>query len=189
MKKEDLIALGLEEEKAKSIMALHGKTVTQLNSQLAAAENERDTVKQELADNQAELNSLKESAKGNEDLEKQLTELQTKFDESKTNSEQQLAEQQKEFAIKLALKEAQALDQDIVLGQLDKDTIKIIDGKLQGFEEQLKNLQENKGFLFQQTDPNEKPTPTIVTGGNPAGRGQVTNDEKMAQALGLKTNE
>lgn len=184
MKKEDLIALGLEEEKAKSIMALHGKTVTQLNSQLAAAENERDTVKQELADNQAELNSLKESAKGNEDLEKQLTELQTKFDKSKTNSEQQ-----KDFAIKLALKEAQALDQDIVLGQLDKDNIKIIDGKLQGFEEQLKNLQENKGFLFQQTDPNEKPTPTIVTGGNPAGRGQVTNDEKMAQALGLKTNE
>lgn len=189
MKKEDLIALGLEEEKAKSIMALHGKTITQLNSQLAAAENERDTVKQELADNQAELNSLKESAKGNEELEKQLTELQTKFDESKTNSEQQLAEQQKDFAIKLALKEAQALDQDIVLGQLNKDTIKIIDGKLQGFEEQLKNLQENKGFLFQQTDPNEKPTPTIVTGGNPAGSGQVTNDEKMAQALGLKTNE
>ena len=46
MKKEDLIALGIEEETAKSIMALHGKTVTQLNAQVATAESERDSAKQ-----------------------------------------------------------------------------------------------------------------------------------------------
>ena len=43
MKKEDLIALGIEEETAKSIMALHGKTVMQLNAQVATAESERDS--------------------------------------------------------------------------------------------------------------------------------------------------
>ena len=64
-------------------MALHGKTVTQLNAQVATAESERDSAKQELQANQAELDTLKESAKGNEDLEKQLADLQTKFDESK----------------------------------------------------------------------------------------------------------
>ena len=46
MKKEDLIALGIEEETAKAIMALHGKTVTQLNAQVATAESERDSAKQ-----------------------------------------------------------------------------------------------------------------------------------------------
>ena len=44
MKKEDLIALGIDEEIAKSVMALHGKTVTQLNAQVATAEQERDPV-------------------------------------------------------------------------------------------------------------------------------------------------
>ena len=65
----------------------------------------------------------------------------------------------------MALKEAQALDEDIVLTQLDKDTIKVVDGKLQGFDEQLKSLQESKAFLFQQQEQNEdKPTPTIFAG-------------------------
>lgn len=167
MKKEDLIALGIEEEVAKSVMALHGKTITQLNAQVATVEGERDSAKQELAANQEELNTLKEAATGNEDLTQQLADLQTKFDESKTNSEKQLSEQQKDFAIKLALKEAQALDEDIVLGQLDKDTIKVVDGKLQGFDEQLKGLQEGKAFLFQQPEQTPAPTPQIVTPGNP----------------------
>lgn len=176
MKKEDLIALGIEEETAKSIMALHGKTVTQLKAQVATVEGERDTAKQELAANQAEFDTLKESAKGNEGLEKQLADLQAKFDDAKTNSEKQLSEQQKDFAIKLALKEAQALDDDIVLGQLDKETIKVVDGKLQGFDEQLKGLQESKAFLFQQGEAQEQGTPNFAVGGNAQGgngNGQV----------------
>ena len=166
MKKEDLIALGIEEETAKSIMALHGKTVTHLNAQVATEESERDSAKQELEANQEELTTLKESAQGNDDLTQKLADLQTKFDEAKNNSEKQLAEQQKDFAIKLALKEANALDEEILLGQLDKDTIKVVDGNLQGFEEQLKGLQENKAFLFQ-TDKDQASKPQIVNPGNP----------------------
>lgn len=188
MKKEDLIALGIEEETAKSIMALHGKTVTQLNAQVATAESERDSAKQELKANQEELTALKESAQGNEELSQNLADLQAKFDEAKTNSENQLAEQQKDFAIQLALKEANALDETIVLGLLDKDTIKVVDGKLQGFEEQLKGLQENKSFLFQEAkDPEPTPpTPQILAGGNPAGNaaGGKSIVQKIQERLG-----
>ncbi len=35
MKKEDLIALGLSEEQAKSVMTEHGRTVTTLNAQIS----------------------------------------------------------------------------------------------------------------------------------------------------------
>ncbi|MGK0607159.1 phage scaffolding protein [Enterococcus gilvus] len=190
MNKEDLIALGIEDDVAKSVMALHGKTVTNLNAKVATAESERDNAKQELATNQTELNALKESAQGNDDLTQKLADLQTKFDEAKTNSEKQLSEQQKEFAIKLALNEAQALDNDIVLGQLDKETIKVVDGKLQGFDEQLNGLKENKAFLFQSSDPTPDPEPNpkpqIVTGGNPSG-GQSdgkTMVQKIQERLG-----
>lgn len=190
MNKEDLIALGIEDDVAKSVMALHGKTVTNLNAKVATAESERDNAKQELATNQTELNALKESAQGNDDLTQKLADLQTKFDEAKTNSEKQLSEQQKDFAIKLALNEAQALDNDIVLGQLDKETIKVVDGKLQGFDEQLNGLKENKAFLFQSSDPTPDPEPNpkpqIVPGGNPSG-GQSdgkTMVQKIQERLG-----
>lgn len=185
MNKEDLIALGIEDDVAKSVMALHGKTVTNLNAKVATAESERDNAKQELATNQTELNALKESAQGNDDLTQKLADLQTKFDEAKTNSEKQLSEQQKDFAIKLALNEAQALDNDIVLGQLDKQTIKVVDGKLQGFDEQLKGLKENKAFLFQDKEP-EPATPQVVAGGNPAGGsgGDKTVLQKIQERLG-----
>ena len=167
MKREQLKDLGLSDEQIGSIMALHGQTVNELNKSLATAEQERDQFKEQLDSNQTELDTLKESAKGNEDLTKQLTDLQEKFDTVKSESETKLSEQQKDFAIKLALKEAAALDEDIVLGQLDKDTIKVVDCKLQGFDEQLKGLQENKAFLFQKAETETKPTPQIVSGGNP----------------------
>ncbi len=182
MKKEDLIALGIDESVAKQVMALHGKTVTQLNAQVATAESERDTAQQELQANQTELDTLKEAAKGNEELTKQLADLQAKFDESKSNAEQQLSAQQKDFAIKLALKEALALDEDIVLGQLDKDTIKVVDGKLQGFDEQLKGLQESKGFLFQTATEPEPAKPQIVVGGNPKAGSAGVQDAFQAAA-------
>lgn len=190
MNKEDLIALGIEDDVAKSVMALHGKTVTNLNAKVATAESERDNAKQELATNQTELNALKESAQGNDDLTQKLADLQIKFDEAKTNSEKQLSEQQKDFAIKLALNEAQALDNDIVLGQLDKETIKVVDGKLQGFEEQLNGLKENKAFLFQNSDPTPDPEPSpkpqIVPGGNPSGSQSdgKTMVQKIQERLG-----
>ena len=97
MKKEDLIALGIEEEAAKSIMALHGKTVTQLNAQVATAEGERDQFKEQLETNQSELNTLKESAKDNEELTKQLTEIQEKMDTVKAETETKLLSQQKAY--------------------------------------------------------------------------------------------
>ena len=140
MKKEDLIALGIDEESAKSVMAMHGKTVTTLNSQISTLEAERDGLQEQVTTNQTELDALKESAKGNEELTAQLADLQTKLDQSKSESETKLATQQKDFAIQLALKEANALDESIVLGLLDKDTIKVTDNGLQGFEEQLKTV-------------------------------------------------
>lgn len=166
MKREQLKELGLTDEQVNSVMGLHGQTVTELNKTLATAEQERDQFKEQLDSNQTELDALKDSVKGNEELTQQLADLQEKFDSIKTDSETKLAEQQKDFAIKLALKEANALDEEIVLSQLDKDAIKVVDGNLQGFDEQLRNLQENKFFLFQSTD-NSSSKPQIVVPGNP----------------------
>lgn len=166
MKNEDLTALGIDEETAKKVMALHGTVTTGIHGKLIAMTAERDGLKEQVTTNQTELDALKESAKGNEELTAQLADLQAKLDQSKSESETKLATQQKDFAIQLALKEANALDESIVLGLLDKDTIKVTDNGLQGFDEQLKTLQESKAFLFQ-AQQEEPPAPNIFNGGNP----------------------
>lgn len=166
MKKEDLIALGVDEETAKSIMALHGKTVTQLNAQVATLEGERDTAQQQLASNQTELDTLKESAKGNEALTAQLADLQAKFDESKTNSENTIADLKKQSAIELALTQAGARNITAVKALLDADKLTISENGVEGLNEQLEAVKADNDYLFQAAEPK---TPTIVTGGNPKG--------------------
>ena len=187
MKREELKALGLEDTTIDKVMALHGKTVGTLTSDLNSAKSERDSYKEQLDTNQTELNNLRDSAKGNEDLSKQLADLQAKYDSSKTESDAKLAKTEKEFAIKLALKDANALDDDIALSQLDLETIKLNDGGLQGFKKQLDSLKENKAFLFKQAEPEvPKDTGKISTAGNPNGTGQTTEKtitEKIAERL------
>ena len=115
------------------------------------------------------VDSLKEAAKGNDELTQQLADLQTKFDTVKTDADSKLSETQKDFAIKLALKDANALDENIILGLLDRDTIKVAENGLQGFTEQLETLKTDKSFLFAQETPAEPANPQITASGNPTG--------------------
>lgn len=118
------------------------------------------------------------------ELRKQLTaveverdQFKTQLETNQTELETKFAEQQKDFAIKYALKGGDACDNDIVLGLLDRDAISVNDGEVQGLNEQLNSLRVSKGFLFKQApeEPTD-PTPTIVTGGNPNGGGSVEQD-------------
>ncbi|EGP4986418.1 phage scaffolding protein [Enterococcus faecium] len=173
MKREQLKELGLTDEQINSVMGLHGQTVTELNSKLATAEQERDRFKEQLDSNQTELDALKESVKGNEELTQQLTDLQNKFNEAEKDAQKKLAEQQKDFAIKLALKEVNARDEDIVLQLLNKEAIKVTDEGLEGLKEQLDALKENKNFLFQEKQ-NTSSVPRIFVGGNPSATEEVS---------------
>lgn len=173
MKREQLKELGLTEEQINSVMGLHDQTVTELNKNLAAAEQERDRFKEQLDSNQTELDALKESVKGNEELTQQLTDLQNKFNEAEKDAQKKLAEQQKDFAIKLALKEVNARDEDIVLQLLNKEAIKVTDEGLEGLKEQLDALKENKNFLFQEKE-NTSSVPRIFVGGNPSATEEVS---------------
>ncbi len=173
MKREQLKELGLTDEQINSVMGLHGQTVNELNSKVVKAEQERDQLKEQLNSNQTELDELKKSAKGNEELTQQLTDLQSKFDEAKQESEKKFADQQKDFAIKLALKETDTLDEDIVLQLLDKNAIKVTDDGLEGFKEQLDVLKEQKNFLFQEKEI-IPPALRIFAEGNPSSNVEVS---------------
>ena len=177
-----LVSKGLTEEQASAIVdgmpaeKIYLASEEKLDERYAKLKQQKEQAEEQLASYQTELDMLKESAKGNEDLTKQLADMQAKFDEAKAESDAKLSQQEKDFAIKLALKEANPLDESIVLGLLDKDTIKVTESGLQGFTEQLALLKENKSFLFQAADPEPNKAPNITLGGTPKAGAQTPPD-------------
>lgn len=190
MKREELKELGLTDEQIGSVMALHGVTVNELNSKVSTAEQQATQYQEQLEKNQNELNDFKANAKGNEDLTKQLEDLQSKFDETKTSSEQQIADLKKSSAIDLALTQAGAKNIKAAKALLDSESLELTDEGLKGLDEQLAALKESDGYLFGSNEP-VPPNPEgkkATFGGNPSS-GQNVEEDAFAKALGVMPNK
>lgn len=190
MKREELKELGLTDEQIGSVMALHGVTVNELNSKVSTAEQQATQYQEQLEKNQNELNDFKANAKGNEDLTKQLEDLQSKFDETKTSSEQQIADLKKSSAIDLALTQAGAKNIKAAKALLDSESLELTDEGLKGLDEQLAALKESDGYLFGQSEqvpPNPDGKKATFSGN--ASSGQNVEEDVFAKALGVLPNK
>ncbi|MDQ8491760.1 MULTISPECIES: phage scaffolding protein [Enterococcus] len=190
MKREELKELGLTDEQIGSIMALHGVTVNELNSRVSTAEQQATQYQEQLEKNQNELNDFKANAKGNEDLTKQLEDLQSRFDEIKTSSEQQIADLKKSSAIDLALTQAGAKNIKAAKALLDGESLELTDEGLKGLDDQLAALKESDGYLFGQSEqvpPNPDGKKATFSGN--ASSGQNVEEDVFAKALGVLPNK
>ena len=113
--KQYLVSKGLTDEQATAVVEgmpaekLYLASEEKLDERYDKVKQQKEQLEEQLQANQTELDALKESSKGNEDLTKQLNELQETFNKTKEESEAKIAQQEKDFAIKLALKEANPL--------------------------------------------------------------------------------
>lgn len=163
MKKEDLIAMGLSEEQADAVVGKYGTMIPK--ERFDEVNKAKKTLEEQVKTHETQLKDLQDKAKGNEELQKTITDLQQANETAKTEYEQQLKDERMNAALKLSL-HSKVHDVDLVAGLIDKTTIELSeDGKVtKGLEEQLKTLQESKSFLFVP----EKQQPTFK-GWNPAG--------------------
>ncbi|MFF2179409.1 phage scaffolding protein [Lysinibacillus sp. NPDC058147] len=163
MKKEDLIALGLSEEQADALISKYGTMIPK--ERFDEVNKAKKTLEDQVKNHETQLKDLQDKAKGNEELQITITELQQANEIAKTEYEQQLKNERMSAALKLSLHN-KVHDVDLVAGLIDKTTIELSeDGKVtKGLDEQLKTLQESKSFLFVP----EKQQPTFK-GWNPAG--------------------
>ncbi|MEG6615379.1 phage scaffolding protein [Peptococcaceae bacterium 1198_IL3148] len=168
MKREFLEGLGLEKEKIDAIMAEHGKTVESHKTKAAELNNSLEGLKKQLEDRDKDLKDLKKKAEGNEELQTKFTELENKYNQAKSDFEQKLKDAQLSGALKLALA-GKVHDVDLVANLIDKTKIELgDDGNVtKGLDEQIKELQKSKSFLFVPNKPN-KPTfkGFVPNGGN-----------------------
>lgn len=163
MKKEDLIAMGLSEEHADAVVGKYGTMIPK--ERFDEVNKAKKTLEEQVKTHETQLKDLQDKAKGNDDLQTEITKLQEAQKEAATQYEQQLKDERLSSALKLALS-GKVHDSDLVAGLIDRNTIELSeDGKVtKGLDEQLKSLQESKSFLFVP----EKPQPTY-RGWNPAG--------------------
>lgn len=147
MKKEDLIAMGLSEEQADAIVGKYGTMIPK--ERFDEVNKAKKTLEDQVKNHETQLKDLQDKAKGNDELQKTITDLQQANETSKTEYEQQLKDERMSAALKLSL-HSKVHDVDLVASLIDKTTIELSeDGKVtKGLDEQLKSLQESKSFLF-----------------------------------------
>ena len=160
MTKKDFTDLGISEELATKAAEASKKELESYvqKSKYDLAVTEKETLEIQIKEHGKQLEELKKAAKGSEELEKKVKELQENAAASKAKYEKQINDIQLNHAIDTALKEAKAKNAKAVRSLLDMENIVLDDGKVKGLDKQIKKLQEaeDSKFLFESVaDPKD----------------------------------
>lgn len=95
-----------------------------------------------------QLDDLKKAAGSNEELKKQIEELQEANKKAAEEWQAKMAQMQLDFAIEKALAAAKAKNAKAVKALLDLEKVKLDGEQLLGLDDQLKTLKETDPYLF-----------------------------------------
>lgn len=177
---EELLNLGLTDEQAKGVFALHGKDVNETKSALDTITQERDSLKSQLQNTEAQLETLKSDATTSAEQKEALDKLQAEYDKYKEEAAAELAQIQKVNAINLALKDTDAHNPNNLMKFIDVDAIELDDNGNPKLDDIITALKESDPYLFKTEDESDAPNPNIVATGNPAANGTENNDPFQA---------
>ena len=163
MKTEDLIALGLTQEIADKVFALHGKDIETHKANVTTLQTELDTAKTQLTEAGTTIESFK--AMKPDELKAAADDYKAKFEQATTEAQKQMTALKFDHALESALASAKAKNPKAVSALLSKDALKFneADGSIIGLKEQLEAIQKDNDYLFVSDAP---PPPVIVKGGN-----------------------
>lgn len=151
MKKAEFVVLGISEElaaKAEKASLEELKGYVEKSKHDEAVE-ESKTLKAQVAERDKQLETLKASAGDNEELKKQIeTMKQLNADQEKAHKVE-LAQLRLDNAMDAALAAAGAKNGKAVKALLDVSKVKLgEDGRLAGWDEQIKAIQKTDAYLF-----------------------------------------
>ncbi|MFW0912038.1 phage scaffolding protein [Bacillus altitudinis] len=132
-----------------------------------AVNNEKKELKSQLDERDQQLSTLQKQAKGNEELQNAIEQLQEENKKVSEEYQQKLDKQAFDFALESALRDAKAKNIKAVKANLNVDGLKLSDGKVIGLDEQLTDLKESDSYLFNV----ENDSPPGLAGRQPHGTG------------------
>jgi hypothetical protein len=151
MKRKFLEELGLEKEVIDKVMAENGKDIEAAKSKedIDGLKNRISELETDIKTRDSQLDTHMNSNADNETLQTTIKTLQSENKTQKEAYETKIAKQKREFAISQAVTGAKAKSSKAVIALLDDSKITIgEDGKIAGLDEQLKELQNSDGYLF-----------------------------------------
>ena len=167
MKKEQLLELGLTEEQADKVLALHKEVLTGFipKARFDEVNETKKELEQQIQERDNQLKELQKKAKGNEELEKRIQELQEANKVTKEQYEAKIKDMTITAAIQAKLTDAKY--PDLLLTKFDRSKLSIAeDGTVLGIDEQLTVLKEQYKDLFK---PDLKGREPNNIGGTPPG--------------------
>lgn len=151
MKKAEFVALGISEElaaKAEKASLEELKGYVEKSKHDEAVE-ENKTLKAQVTERDKQLETLKASAGDNEELKKQIETMKQQNADQEKAHKAELMQIKLDNAIETALTAAGARNTKAVRALLDVSKVKLgDDGKLSGWDEQLKAVQKSDAYLF-----------------------------------------
>lgn len=146
----------------------------------------RRQLRDQLKERDEQLEELGKKAKGHNELQQQILELQEKHKKQAEEYQRKLDQQQFDFALEKALSSAKARNPKAVKALLDLETVKLDeDGTLKGLEDQIKKLRESDGYLFEEAEETSQANkPTFTTGQHT--KQSQTEMDKWIEAFKLK---
>lgn len=109
-------------------------------------------LREQLAQRDKDIASLKKSVGDNEALKTQLKDMETKYQTDTETLNKTIHDMQFSNALDLALAANKARNAKAVKALLNLDEIKFEDGKITGLDAQLETLKNDQSFLFESDD-------------------------------------
>lgn len=176
MKKAEFIALGISEElaeKAEKASQEELKSYVEKSKHDEIAE-ENKTLKTQVTDRDKQLETLKASAGDNEELKKQIETMKQQNADQEKAHKAELAQIRLDNAIDAALISAGAKNGKAVKALIDVSKVKLgEDGKLIGWDDQIKAVQKSDAYLFNAKQQNN------FRGFQPGASGEVRPDANV----------
>lgn len=188
MKKEDLMKIeGMTDELAAKVAEASAEELKEFipKSRFDEVNEAKKNAEALVKERDKQLEDVKKSTGDNEELKKQIEQLQEDNKAAKQKYEADIKKMQIDNAVNAALKEAGAKNITAAMALLkDIDKAELADdGTVKGLAEQIQALQKSESYLF---DAKTEPQPPKPAGVTPAGSGsQVTPGAESGWAAKL----
>ena len=174
MTRQELEDLGLDKEQADKVLSINKADVEDAGKEV---QTENANLKKQVKERDKQLENLKASAGDNEELKKQINQLQEDNKTQAAAHEKELTQLKIDTAVDKALTESGAKNNKAVRALLNLDDAALLDdGLVKGLSEQIDKLKADDGskFLFSES---EQPQ-TKFTGFQPGSSSMVPNSKQ-----------
>ncbi|MDY3118188.1 MAG: phage scaffolding protein [Peptoniphilus sp.] len=181
MKREFLEGLKLEKDAVDAIMAENGKDIEREKARTEEEKTQKDLLERQLKEATKTIQSYKDM-----DVDA-IKASAAEWEEKAKANKKELEDYKHGVELEKKVSAYHVKDVDLIVKLLDRDSLRFKDGEVLGLDEQIRALQKDKGFLFDEDTPegegerDTRFTPFVPNASQTSGAQAKTSEEEIAE--------